>query len=590
MQQHYLIGKQVGNFRIIGILGQGGMADVFLGEHIPSGTQVAIKVLRQHLTGDQREINAFKMEAMRISYLQHSNIVRVIEYGYTPDGNLYIVMEKAEGSLTKFRGQLLHPQTAIHYILQIATALQYAHSQHITHRDLKPDNVLIDQHGTIKLSDFGIAVVSMSINVRTQEIAGTPPYMSPEQFQGHARSASDQYALGIITYELLCGERPFFADNFLGYGYQHTQVIPPNIKSKLPNMPNDIAIVIMRTLEKKIEDRFPSIMDYANTLIAAYKASLQGTTLSPSELYSQKQRREYQKTTEEVLKHIRSGDNLYDMKRYEGAVFEYDAALLLDPQQLEVYKKKGNALSKLHRDEEAIETLDIALRIEPNDAELYNTRGTVLSRMDKYEEALQSYYASLYINPNSLEAHIGRGDMLYELERFEEALQALDTAISINQYRHDIHASRGITLYKLQRFHEAMQACDIALRIFPNDFNAYKYKAFILQEMTRYDEAIDALKKALEIDDTNALIHFHMGNILTKCKLYQDALDAFNRAITFDPNFAKAYHNKAVVLSKLDRRKQAYEAHQKARELDPSLYSGIKGTIVNQLFKWLSKA
>ena len=205
------VGQQLGNYRLTRLIGQGGFADVYLGEHIYLKTQAAIKILQTRLVNADME--DFLQEARTIAALSHPHIVRVMDFGVEGD-TPFLVMEYApHGSLRQRhpRGSVLPPIVVLPYVKQVADALQFAHQRKLIHRDIKPENMLLGANNEILLSDFGIALVAQSSHYQnTQEVIGTVAYMAPEQLQGKPRSASDQYALGITVYEWLCGRHPFF--------------------------------------------------------------------------------------------------------------------------------------------------------------------------------------------------------------------------------------------------------------------------------------------------------------------------------------------------------------------------------------------
>ncbi len=266
-------GQQLGNYRLVRFLGQGGFAEVYLGQHIFLQTQAAIKILRTQLTPGEQE--AFLQEARTIAHLVHAHIVRVFDFG-TQDNLPFLVMDYApNGSLRERhpRGTRVAPQTVVDYIKQIASALQYAHDEKLIHRDVKPENMLVGRHGEVLLSDFGISVVAHSTHSQsTQEVVGSVPYMAPEQLQGKPRPASDQYALGIVAYEWLCGERPFHG-SFTEISGQHVFAPPPSLRAKNPLLSPEIESVIMTALAKDAHRRFATIQAFANALEQAYRSS-----------------------------------------------------------------------------------------------------------------------------------------------------------------------------------------------------------------------------------------------------------------------------------------------------------------------------
>ncbi len=260
------VGQQLGNYQLQRLLGSGGFADVYLGEHIHLGTQAAIKVLTTRLTAE--DIDGFRTEARTIARLKHPNIVRVLEFG-VENGTPFLVMDFASNGTLRSRhprGSQLGPEIIAGYVKQVAEALQYAHEQKLVHRDIKPENMLLGDRSEVLLSDFGIATVAQSSRYQgTQEVAGTVAYMAPEQVQGHPRPASDQYALGIVVYEWLTGTRPFHG-SFTEIATQHVLAPPPPLREKLPSISPAIEQVVLIALAKDPKERFASVQAFAVAL------------------------------------------------------------------------------------------------------------------------------------------------------------------------------------------------------------------------------------------------------------------------------------------------------------------------------------
>jgi len=259
-------GQHLGNYRLVHLLGQGGFAEVYLGEHLQLGTQVAIKILQTQVANEEVEI--FRREARTLAHLVHPHIVRVFDFGVegtTP----FLVMDYApNGTLRKRhpKGVPLALPTIVGYVKQIADALQYAHDEHLIHRDVKPENLLLGRRNEVLLGDFGIALLAQSSRSQSiQDVAGTATYMAPEQFQGKPRQASDQYALGVIVYEWLCGACPFHG-SFTEIASQHLFVPPPPLQGKIPAIPPAIEEVVMRALVKDPKQRFATVAAFANAL------------------------------------------------------------------------------------------------------------------------------------------------------------------------------------------------------------------------------------------------------------------------------------------------------------------------------------
>lgn len=266
MRSSSRMGQRFGNYQLIRFLGEGGFAEVYLGEHIHLGSQAAIKVLHGQLTS--KEIDLFRAEARTLVRLIHPHIVRVLDFGIegkTP----FLVMDYApNGTLRQLhpRGKSLPLATIILYVKQIAEALQFAHDEKIIHRDIKPENMLVGPRHDILLSDFGIAMMVQSSRYQNaQDMAGTIAYMAPEQIHVHPRPASDQYSLGIVVYEWLCGERPF-QGSFKEIAVKHVVVPPPSLLERMPTLPADVEEVVLKALAKDPKDRFGSVWEFACAL------------------------------------------------------------------------------------------------------------------------------------------------------------------------------------------------------------------------------------------------------------------------------------------------------------------------------------
>ncbi len=276
------IGEQLGKYRLVRLLGQGSFADVYLGEHLYLNTQAAVKVLRAQLA--DQDAASFLNEAQTIARLVHPHIIRIFDFD-VQEGTPFLVMDYAPNGTLRQRYPRHNPiplNMVVYYVKQIADALQYAHEQRLIHRDVKPENVLLGRRNEILLSDFGIVQPAQATGLEvTQKIVGTMAYMAPEQLQGKPRIASDQYALGIMTYEWLTGERPF-EGGLSEMASQHLFTPPPPMHEKDARIAPEVEGVVMTTLAKDPKQRFASTQAFAEALEQAVATTSSFSPYAPT--------------------------------------------------------------------------------------------------------------------------------------------------------------------------------------------------------------------------------------------------------------------------------------------------------------------
>ncbi len=283
------VGRQLGTYRIIRQLGTGGFAEVYLGKHVQTNWDVAVKILKINYSD-----TTFRQEAETLWKLNHPHIVKIMGYDIE-NGISYLVMEyAAKGSLRDLHPQgdtLLQP-LILDYVKQIAGGLAYMHKEHLVHCDIKPQNFLVRASGAVILGDFGIATEAMTTSLRLaslpsspKPIVGTLHYIAPEQWQGqNPTPATDQYALGVVVYEWLSGRRPFAGTHPQMIAQAHMYNPPPPFNDN--TISAELEDAVIRALAKDPADRFPSILDFAQALEDAIQnrplfASQQGPNQGP---------------------------------------------------------------------------------------------------------------------------------------------------------------------------------------------------------------------------------------------------------------------------------------------------------------------
>jgi serine/threonine protein kinase len=403
------VGQQLGNYRLIRLLGEGGFAEVYLGEHIHLGTEAAIKILSARLSSD--EIEQFRNEARTIAHLKHPHIVRILDFG-VGNGTPFLVMDYvANGTLRQRfpRGTQLPPETILPFVTQIAAALQYAHDQKLIHRDVKPENMLLEQNNHAMLSDFGIAIVAHSSrSLNTQDQSGTLPYMAPEQLQGKPRFASDQYALGVVVYEWLTGTKPF---NGMSWEIvsQHFSTPPPLLREKVPMLSSLVEQVVLKALEKNPHQRFESIREFAQAFASATKQAKKASNVPTN-----------------VVKPLPSSVPLI------ANVLPSQAAISVPQGTTKRWRSAGIGLYKARRHREAIAAYNEAIALDPKYALAYYNRGAAYRNLKEYELAIADHSRAIELNPKHANAYGGRGVAYYYLKDYQHAVQDFDRALQLD--------------------------------------------------------------------------------------------------------------------------------------------------------------
>ena len=271
-------------FRLEEKIGAGGMSTVYRAYDTTLERWVAIKLMHRDISEDPDQLERFRREARTVARLNHPHVVRVIDFG-EDDGSPYIVLELVEGETLKQRirrmGRLPVGE-AVAYAIEIGRALAAAHAAHLVHRDVKPQNVLIDQEGRAKVTDFGIAR-SLEVHglTATGRVLGTTDYVSPEQALGHeVTEQSDVYSLGIVLYEMLAGEPPFRAESQVAVAMKHVQEPLPDVLVARPDVSSALASVVDRATAKELGNRYATADELVHDLeqVLAIEAARAGET------------------------------------------------------------------------------------------------------------------------------------------------------------------------------------------------------------------------------------------------------------------------------------------------------------------------
>lgn len=256
-----------GRYQIVSSVGEGGMSRVFCATDLNTGKMVAVKVLRDEYREDETFVRRFEREAQAASRMTHPNIANLLDVGVEEDGTRYLVIEYVSGKTLKqaiVEGGPLRPETAAQIIIRVLAAVQHAHQNGVIHRDIKPQNILIDREGTVKVTDFGIARVAntQTMNQEEDTVMGSVYYFSPEQARGAAvDEKSDLYSVGVVFYEMLTGQVPFTGETPVAIAMQHLQKEPLTPSEINPAISPALDFVVLHAMEKRPRNRYASAAD-----------------------------------------------------------------------------------------------------------------------------------------------------------------------------------------------------------------------------------------------------------------------------------------------------------------------------------------
>jgi len=262
-----------GRYRLEAKLGSGGMSTVYLARDQTLDRPVAVKVMHREMSEQADQLERFRQEARAVAKLSHPNVVSVIDAG-EDGGYPYIVFEYVEGETLKqriSRDGALEPQEAIAYAIEIARGLSMAHARNMVHRDIKPQNILIDAEGRAKLTDFGISrQLEQDGMTATGRVLGTTDYVAPEQAMGHkVDPRTDIYSLGVVLYEMLVGQVPFSADSQVGVAMKHVNEELPDVQRRRPEVSAAVALAVERSTAKNPSERYQHVGELIDDLETA---------------------------------------------------------------------------------------------------------------------------------------------------------------------------------------------------------------------------------------------------------------------------------------------------------------------------------
>jgi serine/threonine-protein kinase len=546
--------ERIGSYEILSEIARGGMGVVYQARDPQADRVVALKVMLRGCVTSPRSRKRFEREAQALAKVQHPNVVRIHAYDLTPRGQPYMAMELVEGESLRDRldrGGPLEPGEAATAARVLCDALAACHRAGVLHRDLKPDNVLVAQDGTLKLTDFGLVRDTDPSTTRsklTQEgaLMGSPGFWAPEQAQGQLEligPATDVYGLGATLFALLTGSPPHDGATLLDLLFNVTE--PRPLPSSLnPRVPGWLDRVSARALAPDPEDRFASVDELAAALesrgqtLPVDRSARALPTLAALAVLAVA-------LTLAVVARARVGVQAPPPQTSASV-----AAVATDtpelPLELQRLLERGERHFEADRYQECLEPFSEVIRLQPDHADAWTYRGAARRMLGDYAGALEDLGESLRLEPGDADAmswrglaRLGQGDAEGAIDDFNEALR-------LKPDRHQAFVNRGSARQRLGDLDGALEDYDQVIRLVPDLATGYTRRASVRHRLQDYQGAVDDLTEALLRDPDDALIYNNRAASRTKLDDVPGAILDYTEAIRLRPEFTQAYYNRAV--------------------------------------------
>lgn len=547
------VGDRIANQYEIYHIKTGGMGIVYICYDHKNKTPYVLKTFQDKYLFSEEPRKLFEREALiwieleRYPYIVHAYWVDRLE------SKLFIILEyiapdnQGRNTLTHYLGNLSYSEI-LKFGIQFCFGLEYAYSKGIkVHRDIKPDNIMITHDKTVKITDFGLAKAFDELQIKGTgfggefedlgvyktkggKVAGTLPYMAPEQFDGYADKRSDVYSFGIVLYQMANnGKLPFIGSSFEEFEGSHKL-------GRIPPISSSLFTLIEKAMEKRPEARYQDF----GTIRKELEPLLQKET---GEIFSPPDH-----ITLKAAELSTKGFALGNLGRYEEEIKCCDEAIWIDPRYNNAWYNKGVALGNLGRYEEAIKCYDKAIGINLKDAEAWGNKCNALLNLGRYEESIECCNKAIQINPGDEKDWSNKGSVLVNLGRYKEAVDCYNKAIQINPRLAETWHNKGVALGKLERFEEQIRCFDEAIRINPGIAGPWFGKGGALLFLSRPEEAIKCLDEAIRINPKDANYMCLKGFALYHLKRDKEALTYAEESLKIDPNIAAARKLKQLCL------------------------------------------
>jgi serine/threonine-protein kinase len=542
-------GDNIGPYRIVEPLGQGGMATVFKAYHPALDRYVAIKVLHPAFKEDPNFNARFVREARIVAKLDHPNIVPIFDFA-EQHGTPYLIMRFVEGKTLKavLREGLLPIPRVLAIVHPVTQALAYAHAQGILHRDIKPSNIIRANDGHIFLTDFGLARIAQAGDSTMSQdmLIGTPQYISPEQARGEsANERSDIYSLGVVLFEMFTGRVPFSADTPYAVIHDHIYTSLPLPTSIRPGLSKEIERVLLKCLAKEPEARYASTTELMDALEQAVGISVSSiATMSPPPTPLAQVAAPPPTLPEPV------SPTLVSSPKITATPAPAKAVAVEKPAR----PSRWQAVA-------AIGIVILALILCGVGAFAFRTPlSKILSA--RTPDAASAAKTKIALNPQDALAHVELGDEFVRQRDFDAAFGEYDRAIRANPRFIHAYVQAGALAMMLGDFERANRYFTQGRTLAPDDLELLTVQGDLFVKWRKYDDARANFERALKLDPNNAQTLWRLANVQRLQGQLADALRNYTRALAIDPNLPDAHFGMGTLMLERGNKDEARRQFQ----------------------------
>jgi len=488
----------------------------------------------------------FQQEAERLDQLgTHPQIPDLLAF-FEQEGRFYLIQQFIDGQdlLKELNQNGKFSESQIYHLLrELLPVLEFIHSHGIIHRDIKPDNIIRNNQGSLVLIDFGVSkLLSGSILTRMGTIAGTPSYAPPEQMRGMVYPASDLYSLGVTCIRLLtrCLPEEDGSDElFDPINLQWTWRTKVNINSELEK-------VLDKLLQEKVGERYQDV----NSILQVINV-----INSPSAMQADS--------------FLKQGINELEIGNYQAALLNFNQVITLQPHNAKAYCCRGNAYYRLDDYKAVIIECSQAISLKPDYAEAYYCRGNAYYRLWDNKAAISDFSQAINLKPDYAGAYYCRGYTYYRLGDNQAAISDFSQAINLKPDYAEAYYYRGNAYYNLGDNQGAISDFSQAIKLKPDYAEAYYYRGNAYYNLGNYQAAIAEFSQAINLKSDYAEAYYYRGNVYINLGNYQAAIAEFSQAINLKPDYAEAYHYRGNAYYNLGDKQAAILDYSQAINLKP---------------------